>query len=97
MGVHIQVQTADGKDHPDWDWVRYAGDREFADWTAGLPTQNLKPPPSSWADDIDYAYRPVDFPAWLAALPADRPNPDRFPALLRLLEANPDLWIRLSF
>lgn len=29
MGIHVLVVDKDGKDHPDWDWVRHAGDRDI--------------------------------------------------------------------
>jgi hypothetical protein len=28
MGVNISIQTLDHQDHPDWDYLRHAGDRD---------------------------------------------------------------------
>jgi hypothetical protein len=92
MGIHICLRNAAGKDHPDWDWIRHAGDRDFPHWTKDLP--RVEGEPKGWTED---AFRPLDFPRWRAALPEDRINPDRFPHLLNLLEADEQWWVYYSY
>lgn len=88
MGIHICVMKGWGKDHPDWDGLRYAGDSDFPNWTDGLP--------ADFGGLDGEGFRPLEFERWYAALPADRPNPDRFPHMLRLLEADPGYWVYYS-
>lgn len=93
MGIQISLYNAAGEEHPEWDRLRHSGDRDFFGWTEGLP-QVDGDATNAW---LDGAFRPADFPRWLAALPADRPNPDRFPLMLRLLEADDQWWISVSY
>jgi len=95
MGIHIHAVHCDGRDlsFEQWDWVRHAGDREFLNWMRDLPRIY----PINMEVISNEVFRPVDIPRWRAALPPDRDNPERFPHMLDLLEANPDLWISISF
>ena len=84
----------------DGDWkntglVEYglAGDRDFLTWMHGLPRQDHPK-----ADPVtDYCFRPLEIDRWRAALPEDRPNPDRFPEFFDLIESRDDIWINVSF
>lgn len=87
MGIHLRVQR-NGADIPEWDWARYAGDREFCELS--LPQQQH---PS--ASHEDWIWRPIEFDLWRQAA-SQLPNPERFALLLDLLEADSDLWIAVS-
>jgi hypothetical protein len=92
MGINICVYGPDSKDHPDWDSIRYAGDRDFLTLMATLPQIKRGNP----MDDLQI--RPADFVAWRQAIAAKEwPNPGRFEHLLNLLENNPDYWISISY
>jgi hypothetical protein len=95
MGINIYLKTVDGAEHPDWDASRYADDREFPAWTVDLDREYER----ARGDDPWEAslFRPVDFAAWRAALPPERHNPDRFPRMFDLLEADERYWIYYSF
>jgi hypothetical protein len=95
MGIHICVCRPDHTEHPEWDWIRHAGDRDFAKLAATLPSDT-----STMGNDLDgeLHYRPSNFPAWRAAIAAvEWPNPGRFEHLVDLLEKNPECWIRFSY
>lgn len=93
MGIHISLYNAEGKQHPDWDWVRHAGDRDFPSWTADLPRQEGDPRNCLLED----TFRPLQIDLWRAVLPPDRVNPDRFPLMLDLLEADEQWWVSFSY
>lgn len=88
MGIHICVYGPDGGDHPDWDWIRYAGDRDFPSVISGLPAKEL----------YGRVFRPADFKIWREAIAkVDWPNPGRFEGLMDLLEKNPKYGIYFSW
>lgn len=89
MGINIYLEWELGRNHPDWDEARYAGDRDFSGWMSGLPRVRRNEDP--YAED--WGYRPLEIERWRAALPADRPNPERFIKMFDLLEAEPGLWV----
>jgi hypothetical protein len=95
MGINICVVNRRHQEHPDWDWIRYAGDREFAAMVGDLPKQE-----ENWSShpDFDWHMRPADFAAWRKAI-ADRewPNPGRLEGLIDLLEREPDYWLYFSY
>lgn len=87
MGVNLCLYTKAHREHPDWDWTRYSGDREFAALTGGLPSAGTE-------DDL---VRPTDFAKWRAAVADARlPNPGRHEKLLDLLEADEGYWLFVS-
>lgn len=95
MGLNILLYDAGGKEVPEWDWIRYAGDRDFAKLAGTLPheSRNRCTPP-----DIEWEYRPSDFVAWRAAVAAQEwPNPGRYEHLLDLMEQRPDTWLYFSY
>lgn len=92
LGMNIIVRDDAGKEHPDWDDCRMAGDREWAASTDRLP--QVRYLGGGWLED---AIRPADFSAWRDALPADRVNPERIPHLLDLLEADARWWVYFSY
>lgn len=59
MGVHICVQDKDGKDHPAWNFIRHAGDKEFC--MLGLPRG---------AENDEGGFRPDAFEPWYEAAKA---------------------------
>jgi hypothetical protein len=92
MGVNLILEKRDGTGSPpEWEWLRYAGDREFAEILSKMPTRN----------DYDERFNEwwwqfTDHDAAIAMLPPDRPNPERLPHLINLMRARPDLWLRVS-
>lgn len=93
MGVHLVLSTEDGEEHPDWDWLRHAGDSDFA----GLLGSELGYVTSSEEDPWDRGMRPSDYAAWRAVIAArEWPNPGRFEKLVDLLQANIHHWLYVS-
>lgn len=95
MGLNICVQRRDYTDLPCWDWMRFAGDKDFVAMMASLPKIE-----ENWAapHDFEYYTRPADFAAWRQAVAARQwDNPGRFEHLLDLLEQNHDAWIYVSW
>ena len=90
MGIHLCCQTLDYKDHPDWDWIRYAGDRDFVSMLSELPK-------TLHGSDNDFM-RPTDFKVWREAVAKKVwPNPGRIERLLNLLEADTGYFIYVSW
>ncbi len=96
MGLNICVTKPDHSgDHPRWNWLRMAGDREFAKLTAELP-KTVKGP-EGYGDDWTFI-RPTDFAAWREAIAkVEWPNEGRYEELLDILESEPKYWIYLSY
>jgi hypothetical protein len=98
MGINISLYKVGPqriKDHPDWDFLRHAGDREFAELASGLPHVVHR---ESWDDEG--MVRPADFPAWRSAIEEwekTAPNVGRFTKMLAILEAEPDCWIFFGY
>jgi hypothetical protein len=94
MGLNISLYGPGFKEHPDWDWIRHAGDRDFASMIGKeLPIVQR-------GDGImtDVEYRPADFAQWRKAIASrEWPNPGRFEHLTDLLERNPDHWLYLGY
>jgi hypothetical protein len=89
MGINLYLQTLDGMNHPEWDSLRCAGDRELVDLVDDLP--NIR---SRYYEEV-YT-RPTDFAAWRAAV--DKlPNPARHKKLLDLLAADENYWLYVSW
>lgn len=90
MGIHLCCMTLDHADHPDWDWIRMAGDREFVSLMSKLPHERQ-------GTENEYV-RPTDFSEWRSAIEhANLPNKGRHSGLLDLLEADPNYWIYVSY
>jgi hypothetical protein len=95
MGVNIYVYNSEGKECSQWDWIRYAGDRDFMAMFCDLPSVRKDTLPFP---DIEPYYRPSDFAVWRDAIASrEWPNPGRFEYLVDLLETNPDLWVYFSY
>ena len=91
MGINLCLKTLEGIDHPDWDWIRYAGDREFVDLMRSLPSVK------SGRYDDEFI-RPTDFTAWRTAVgAANLQNEGRHARLLDLLEADPHYWLFVNW
>jgi hypothetical protein len=89
MGINLYLQTLDGMNHPQWDYLRCAGDRELVDLVDDLP--NIQ---SRFYEEV-YT-RPTDFAAWRVAV--DKlPNPARHKKLLDLLAADESYWLYVSW
>jgi hypothetical protein len=94
MGVHISLVDEKWRDVPEWDCLRYEGDRDIAaNMGAALPTV--------WKVDgdkriDDERQRPSDFNAW-RKYAATSKNPDRLGVMIDILERNPCIWIHISW
>lgn len=88
MGVYLCVQKLDGTDHPDWQWGM-AGDRHLARLIDGPGIQYVE----------DEWHRPIDFERFenMSETIEDDWVRSRFDTLLRLLKAEPDYWIYVSW
>lgn len=98
MGLNISVYNRKSEELPGWDWIRYSGDRDFADLVGKLPPSvKLE---ENWAGphDFEFYVRPIDFAAWRAAIAArEWPNPGRFERLMDMLEASPEFFIHFGW
>jgi hypothetical protein len=92
MGANLMLVNEAWKANEAWDDMRYAGDSDFESWMRDVP-KDEKP---SGPHDFDCRWRPTDFTAARAAIPADAPNPFRFFGLLGYLEAHPEWWVYTS-
>ncbi|HEV2747219.1 MAG TPA: hypothetical protein VGW34_07970 [Allosphingosinicella sp.] len=97
MGIHICLRKLDGSDHPEWDSLRHAGDREvltIIDRAAGL-INNRPPDYNPWIHK-ELMFRPAD-PEKLADATWPDVNPERWRLLTRILREEPDYWIDWGF
>ena len=97
MGVNIHLRTREGREHPEWNSLRYAYDSNLAREIVigkALPT-------IEWREEQDNEplYRPADFDAWelFFAEQFTWSNDLRRIKLLQILKDEPDMWIRLSW
>ncbi len=93
MGLNVIVENPDApfeeRYHPDWDDLRYSGDRElFA---------IMKAVPGEYRDvsECDWVWRPTDFAAFRAAAWPEV-NTERWSKLADILEADSRYWIYMS-
>jgi hypothetical protein len=91
VGLNIVVVTAHGLEHSAWDPVRRGPDRDIA--------ANIKSLPTFQSEDFegDTIIRPSDFAAWKEAAPENAEARLRYLDLVRILEAEPEYWIVLSY
>ena len=93
MGVHITLETKDGREHPDWDWIRHSGDSEVSVILSNGLTSPADYDP--WVHGDNVLFRPADLDALDAAeWPSD--NPERWVQLRKILRDEPDYWVRVS-
>ena len=89
MGIHISlVHRYNLDEHPEWDFTRYQGDREFVNLEYKLAVKTIK--------DGEY-WRPLFFNTWREKI-KELPYPERFNQLLDILEKDEreDWWIYIS-
>lgn len=97
MGLNISIETKDAALHPDWDYLRYGGDREFASaFLAGDVAHEMWTPDGFPYADDRYLYRPTDLAAF-RAFGAAQENPTRWAKAADILEASPDHWLHFSW
>ncbi|MEV4934380.1 hypothetical protein [Sphingobium sp. LSP13-1-1.1] len=96
MGLNILVTKLSSlrDSHPDWDDMKYGGDRQAALLMHSLPIETVDL--STGYPDVEPYYRPTDFAAWRDA-PWPEENSDRWQHLINILEADPSYWIYLSY
>ena len=91
MGVHINVQGVDGVEHPEWNWIRQAGDSDIAVEVFGHPhdsSQDVHGEPLA---------RPKDVGAFVARMVVAHPGGrDRWELLGRIL-SDPRWWLYFSW
>ena len=97
MGVNIHIQTTEGDDHPDWDWIRYGGDKEFvrAFFSSGVEHKTWTPLGFPYSDDR-CLHRPDDIAAF-RAFAAVQDNPERWGRAADVFESSPDYWFYFSW
>jgi len=99
MGININFRRwHPHSDHPEWDSLRYGGDKEFPDFCRDLPQIN-HPDIKEMSDYYDeYPFRPDDFKLWRMAIRKSKlPFRARFLKLMSLCEQNPDYWISFIY
>ena len=95
MGVHIHAVGLDDARDTRWDWIRHAGDREFAAWL-GDHSDQARTLAEEWV------YRPKDFAearAWIQEHISQwgEGNLRRMLDLMDWLEVDEGLWLELSW
>lgn len=93
MGIHVSIVNQRGEEHPDWDWIRHAGDRDIP----GLVTEVQSD--VFFNDELeDEYYRPRDPEQLFQKLVAAHPyNEKRWRHLADLLSSDPDLHLHYSY
>lgn len=97
MGVYLNVETLDGRAHPEWEFGKFTGDIAAAHAILGTCGDVQHPPAEQfdpWHDSTLW-YRPAD----LAALDRVRwpsVNRDRWAQLADILRNEPDYWLRMD-
>ena len=89
MGIHISVMNEAGKEHPEWNCGRMAGDSDIPFLTGWIPHRLF------WLDETSAIWFPLD-PNALWAVKWPEENPDRW-ALLRRLLHDGEFGIYLSY
>ena len=93
MGLNLLVVDKDEQDHPDWDWGRFAGDREIPDILQECHHHHIMfghPP------DEERGVRPEDVEGFRKALLSHFDyNVDRWQQLCDILK-DERWWIRFS-
>lgn len=97
MGCYLGLRDLEaGGEHPNF-WVDKVGNtRAFASLISDCPTETRVLRAGSWPDPPDWVARPTDFACWRAAV-SKFDNPSRELAMLDAMEANPNLWIEVSY
>lgn len=101
MGIHLCVyRFRDGKfvgeaSAEQWDFVRHAGDAEFARDILNDETKTISV--CKDGPDGDRLHRPGDIAAWKAWDAAFGSNAGRWSALADLLAADPELFVYQSW
>ena len=106
MGIHIGVVTfagdryRDSEDYHDWwDSIRYAGDREFAEWLLSEQNAIRKHYPNELRWETEYL-RPSDLDKaeqWVRENIPWNENQRRLMDVLQRMRADPTLWFDFSY
>ena len=78
-----------------WDWIRHAGDREFAKEVLGDPSKTDAVREDGY--EGEWYFRPRDVDAWKAWDAAHEGNNGRWAALADLLASDPELYVYQSW
>ena len=89
MGINLLLVDKDGNEVPEWDWCRYAGDREFIDLRKTLKTIEREV-------DEEILWRPANPLKWMFSV-LQPPFQRRHRKLLQWLSNHPELWLRVSW
>lgn len=91
MGIHVCVVNVKGKDHPDWDFYRHAGDRDIPSIMAKCGQTRI----INFNDDP--VYRPLDIEEFRQAMTEAHPeNSERWSHLAKLLSESDRWWLYYS-
>jgi len=95
VGINIIIERpSDYERHPDWDWLRHSGDRDFMTHFKGyLECKECDGFP--YEDDRVW-YRPKDLAAFRERA-ASALQPDRWMKAADIMEQSPDYWFHLSY
>ena len=96
MGFNIFISTLDYKDHPQWDSLRYVGDRDVPKILSAIERDEIPQTEALMSGYVPLFERPKDFAA-ARALTWPEENPERWKLLLDILEADPEYWISYSY
>ena len=92
MAINICLYREDGKDHPDWDFLRQGNDRNFPnliDWDKTVTMLGR------WGDE---GFRPTDLEALKERiLQTGWPDKDRYLHLVKILEDEPRTQLHFSY
>lgn len=92
MGIHICVQTVDHKEHPDWDFCRFHGDRQLPDVVEEVGQERRH------IEEFDYLYRPSCPQEFYERMveATDGANEERWRQLRDILK-DEKWWLRYSY
>lgn len=89
MGIHVSVCDRQGRDVPEWDWGRMAGDRDLPSLIYAAETVELE------AKGGYHLCRPSSTEHMRLKI-GGWPNPERLELLCNLLDENPHYWINFG-
>ena len=94
MGVNITIVDKNFNEHPDWDWMRYAGDREVDSILSSVGREEVMH--GHWTDGM-FRSRPHDVETLRTALSQHFDyNEERWKQMCDILE-DPKWWLHFSY
>jgi hypothetical protein len=98
MGCYLGLRDLEaGGEHPDFHVDKIGNTRAFAALIGPCAFElRILRQGTGWGDPNDWVVRPTDFACWREAV-SKFEFPDRELAMLDAMEANPNLWIEVSY